>query len=184
MAQPFTLDLIGFAEIQQKMLTASERMSKDVEGVLERNAQIIARNAKRSAPTDEGYLKGQISVTKDGKLAYGVVSPARYSPFIEWGTKRRAKVPAELQNYALQFKGLKTGSAEEALNAIAGWVKRKGIKFASAGKKKLTVEQTAYIIFHFIMINGIKPKPFFFHNFNNQRPIIIENVKDIIGDIF
>lgn len=189
MAQPFTFDIQGIAEIQDRLRKASGRLVVDADGVLQRNTQIIARNAMRDAPTDEGRLKGAISASRVKQLEHEVVSPVNYSPFIEWGTKRKAKVPAELQSYAQQFKGLKTGSAKEALAAIMGWVRRKGIKFDSAGKtakgktKKLTIEQTAYIIFHFIMINGISPKPFFFKNFDKQQPIILGDVRDVLGDI-
>lgn len=183
MAAPFTLDLEGIAEIQQRLAKASGKLVKDVDGVLARNVGIIARNAKRDAPSDEGYLRNSISDRKVKTLNYEVVSAAKYSPYLEWGTKRRAKVPPELQSYAQQFKGLKTGSAEEALNAIMGWVRRKGIKIKSAGKGYLTDEQTGYLIFHLIMINGIKPRPYFFKNFNKQEPIILANVTDVLGDI-
>lgn len=193
MAQPFTLDLQGFAEIQDRLRKASGRLVVNVDGMLAKGAGIIARNAARDAPKDEGQLARSISSRKAAPLNHEVVSPVKYSPFIEWGTKRKAKVPAELQSYASQFKGLKTGSAKEALYAIQGWVRRKGIKFDSAGtfksgkrkgtNKKLTIEQTAYIIFHFIMINGIKPRPFFFHNLNKQQPLILADVRDVLGDI-
>lgn len=193
MAQPFTVDLQGIADIQARLKKASTTILKDVDGVLQRGAGKIAEGAARDAPVDEGSLRRGITFKRLGLGSYEVISAASHSPYIEWGTKRKAKVPAELSSYAAQFKGLKTGSAEEALNAIKSWVKRKGVRFDSegtfkSGKKKgankpLTVEQTAYIIFHFIMINGIEPRPFFFKNFNEQEPEIIRDVTKVLGDV-
>ncbi len=191
---PFTLDIQGFAGIQERLRSAPDRLKKDVGGVLKKNADVIARNAKRDVvdneSTDTGRLANAISVDKDNDLQYSIVSPVSYSPYLEWGTKKRARVPTKLREYAAQFRGLKTGSAEEALHSIMQWVIRKGIKIDSAatyksGKKKgqnkqLTAEQTGYIIFHYIMLVGTKPHPFFFKNFDAQEPVIIRDVEKVL----
>lgn len=193
MNKPFYFDIKGIKEIQDRFSRASDTMKKEIDAELRDGAQVIARNAQRDAPKNYGRLANSISVSKEQPLQYDVVSPVEYAAYMEWGTKKQAKVPAKYAAYAAQFKGLKTGSAEEALYAIKQWVQRTGRRVESAavyksGKKKgrnkmLTVEESAYYIFHIIMIFGLKPRPYFFKNYETQEPIIIKNVEQVLGNI-
>lgn len=188
-----TFDIKGFQDVLTRLERAPNTIVQEVNRELKDSADRIARNAKRDAPVDEGRLRNEISVVKVSETQYDVVSPVSYSPFIEWGTRRKVRVPSELASYAAKFKGAGTGSAADFLKAIMGWVKRKGVRFDSAGlfksgkrkgsNKPLTVEQTAYIIFHFIMINGIAPQPFFFKNLDAEKPILLERVRKVLDNI-
>lgn len=188
-----TFDIKGFQDVLTRLERAPATIVQEVNRELKDSADRIARNAKRDAPVDEGRLRNEISVVKVSETQYDVVSPVSYSPFIEWGTRRKARVPAELASYAAKFKGSKGGSAADFLKAIMGWVKRKGVRFDSAGlfksgkrkgkNKPLTVEQTAYIVFHFIMLNGIAPQPFFFKNLDAEKPILLNNVRKVLDNL-
>jgi bacteriophage HK97-gp10 putative tail-component len=188
-----TFDIKGFEDIMGRLERAPARLVEEVNRELKDSADRIARNAKRDAPRDEGRLANAISVEKVSDTEYNVISPVSYSPFIEWGTRRKVRVPAELASYAAKFKGKTDGSVGDFLKAIIGWVKRKGIRFDSAGlfksgkrkgkNKQLTVEQTAYIVFHFIMLNGIAPQPFFFKNLDAEKPVLLGNVTKVLKDI-
>lgn len=188
-----TFDIKGFQDVLTRLERAPATIVQEVNRELKDSADRIARNAKRNAPVDEGRLRNEISVVKVSETQYDVVSPVSYSPFIEWGTRRKARVPAELASYAAKFKGAKGGSAADFLKAIMGWVKRKGVRFDSAGlfksgkrkgkNKPLTVEQTAYIVFHFIMLNGIAPQPFFFKNLDAEKPILLNNVRKVLDNL-
>lgn len=188
-----TFDIKGFQDVLTRLERAPATIVQEVNRELKDSADRIARNAKRDAPVDEGRLRNEISVVKVSDTAYDVVSPVSYSPFIEWGTRRKARVPAELASYAAKFKGKAGGSVGDFLKAIMGWVKRKGVRFDSAGlfksgkrkgkNKQLTVEQTAYIVFHFIMLHGIAPQPFFFKNLDAEKPVLLNNVRKVLNNI-
>lgn len=191
MADVLTLNISG--DLLDRLKRAPQTLIQEVQRELKDGADRIARNAQRDAPVDEGALRRGITVAKVNDSEFTITSAARHSPFIEWGTKRRVKVPAGLQQYAAQFRGNAGGSAAEALKAIMGWVRRKKIRFDSAGRfksgqrkgqnRQLTLEQTAYIIFHFIMINGIKPQPFFFEQVPKEEPILVKNLTNVLKDI-
>jgi hypothetical protein len=193
MAAPFTFDVRGLKDLQRRIDAAPAILRKEIDREIRDSADKIARNAQRDAPVDEGKIRQQINVEKTEDMLYKIVSAAEYSPYVEWGTKRRAKVPSELASYASQFRGKGRGSAQEALRSILGWVRRKGIRYESAGKfksgqrkgrnKQLSYEQTAYVIFHYIMITGIKPHPYFFKNFDAEKPRIIKNIEAVLNRI-
>lgn len=191
MANLITFSVSG--NLLDRLKRAPQTLAEEVDRELKDGADRIAGQAQRRAPVDEGGIRRGISVAKTKQFEYTVVSSARHSPFIEWGTKRRVKIPAGLTQYAAQFRGGGGGSAAEALKAIMGWVRRKKIRFDSASRfksgqrkgqnRQLTLEQTAYIIFHFIMINGIKPKPFFFESLNAEAPGITKNIENVLKNI-
>lgn len=186
MSKPFYMDIVGFDAIQKRLQSASVRIKSEVKEEIKDGAQQITLKAKRIVSKksfDQGVLAGGIKTLVAGDLAYDVVSLASHSPFIEWGTRKQVRVPAKYADYAAQFRGLKTGSAKEALFAITAWVKRKGFTFPDKNGKQMTLEQTAYIIFHSIMVNGIKARPFLFPTFEAQEPIILKNIQTVLGDI-
>ena len=78
-----------------------------------RSALAVERNAKLAAPVDTGRLRSDIQheVTKtdhDRIVSAEVFNTVEYAPFVEFGTGAGVSVPAEQEEYALQFKG-KTG---------------------------------------------------------------------------
>jgi hypothetical protein len=98
-----------------------------------------------------------------------------------------------VQKLGIKFNTAKSsGTAEQALTFITAWVKRKGIRFESAsvfksgkkaGKNKLlSYEETAYFIFHHIMLVGIKPRPFFFPAMLNETPLLQRRLEQIINN--
>lgn len=109
--QVIKINVIGLKEEQAKLLKATSTIKKEVAAVIEAGAKEFVRNAKRSAPVNKlqggGNLRQMISYYPMGgdSLTRTVVSGAKYSPYIEWGTITRVNVPAELQAYAMQFRG-------------------------------------------------------------------------------
>jgi HK97 gp10 family phage protein len=86
---------------------------RKVANQFDRSAFAIEKNAKLKAPTDKSKLKTDIQkkVTKTDHnrvVSAEVFNTAKYAPFVEFGTGALVEVPAEQQEYALQFKG-KTG---------------------------------------------------------------------------
>lgn len=99
------VNIVGLDQFQSKLKSIPEQLKREVRGVVEAGAKTFVRNAKKQAPKDMGFLTGGISFTKISDLTFEVVSSKEYSPYIEWGTITKVKVPSELQSYAIQFKG-------------------------------------------------------------------------------
>jgi HK97 gp10 family phage protein len=193
MAGNFTFNVVGLDALIARLQNAPQQIVKEVSGELLDAANRIAGNAIRQAPVDEGGLRRGITVKKVSATEYAVVSAARYSPFIEWGTKKQVSVPSSLKAYAATFKGIKGGTKEQFLKAITGWVRRKGIRFDGSQsfksgkkkgqKKKLTIAQTALLVYYSILSKGIKPQPFFFDNLAKESPLLIKRVEAVLNRI-
>lgn len=193
MADAITISAPGIADVIKNINAYSAKTQALIHAELKASVQTMVRNAKKAAPKDMGNLAGGINYKEVNKTLFEYFSQAEYSGFDEFGTKRRRRVPPEVQKLGIQFSTQKSsGTAEQALNFITAWVKRKGIRFESAsvqksGKKAgrnklLSYEQTAYFIFHFIMINGIKPRPFFFPALFAETPLLQRRLEQIINN--
>jgi hypothetical protein len=140
----------------------------------------FAEGAIEDAPRDEGILIQGISTEHTGLMKVDVLSSSPYSAYVEFGTRRRVVVPPDLISYAAQFKGSGKGTGQGFFEHILGWVQRHHIRFESAGTTKsgkvklLTIEQTAFIIYHFLLIRGTHPHPYFF----KQRPLVMKLLTD------
>lgn len=189
MANPMTIT--GFKEFTDKLKNLPKEIKEEAGLHVRYAAESWSELAQLAAPYDQGFLRRGIMPKEISQMNWEVISPSEGSAWMEWGTKRKAKVPADMAAYAQQFKGKGDGTAEQAINNLMRWVKRKGIRFDSArlyarGKKKgqnkkLSREQTAYIIFHFIMINGIKPQPFFFKHKQAVEAELVGSLRQLLS---
>lgn len=154
-----------------KVLKNLEKESKDkldlVDAEMGASAEMIRLNASRNAPVNMGQLRSSIS-TKQSYLNKEVNVNAFYAPYVEFGTKTLTSVPAELQNYAIQFKG-SSGRGGKLKDAIYKWAKQKGID-----------QKFWYIIYLRILKFGSRPHPFFFPAFSNERPKLLDRIKKVL----
>lgn len=86
---------------------------KKVADQYNRSALAIEKGAKLRVPTDQSVLKPSIqkdvTITQHNRVvSASVFTDVKYAPFVEFGTGSLVEVPAEQEEYALQFKG-KTG---------------------------------------------------------------------------
>jgi hypothetical protein len=160
---PNTVTIKGFKEYSDKLNKLSTQFPEQLDDIAEIAAQQWEQLAKRDVPVDQGFLKSGISHKQEALNKWEIVSSKEYSPYMEWGTKSRVNVPAELQSYAAQFRGGSPGAKVKGL--IYEWVLRKGIP-----------KEAQWPIFISIMRNGVKPHPFFFI----QRPIV---EKQLMNDL-
>lgn len=188
-----TIRITGIAQLLKDFDNFEAKTKALIQAELKASAQVIVRNAKRDAPKDIGALAGGVNYKEATPTIYELFSQLEYSGWQEFGTRRRRKIPPEVQKLGILFSSQKSnGTAEQALKAITAWVKRKGIRFDSAatfksgknkGKnRKLTIEQIAYIIFHHINILGIKPQPFFFPALFAEVPLLQKRLELIINN--
>lgn len=126
------------------------------------------QKAKQAAPKDQGRLVNEIRSVKRAQLKHEVVVNSEQAPWMEWGTKRRVRVPSDLTAYAATFKGKYTKGKVSAKKAIFEWCKRKGID-----------KKAWYSIYRSIMVNGVKPHPFFFI----QRPAVQKQLLQDLRDV-
>lgn len=179
---PTTITLTGFKEFEAKLKAMPGILIREIGGEVFASGQLWVDKAKNAAPVDVGFLTGQISMQRMAPMEINVTSHASYSAYMEWGTKRRTKVPADLSTYAAQFKGKGSGDYYEFLNAILDWVIRKGIanrysiktqkpikiNILKPGKGKVAksdyerLHDTAAAIAFSIIRYGVNPHPFFF----------------------
>lgn len=193
MAGVITISAPGIADVIKNLNAYGAKTQALIHAELKASVQIIVRNAKRAAPKDMGALAGGVNYKETSKTLFEYFSQSEHSGYNEFGTKHYRKIPPEVQKLGIQFSNTKsTGTAEQALKFITAWAKRKGIRFESAsvqkggkraGKNKLlSYESTAYLIFHFIMIHGIKPRPFFFPALLNETPLLQRRLEQIINN--
>lgn len=190
----FKIKTTGFQDLINRLEKAPEKIQAEVNGVFENTAKEYVGRAKRDAPKDTGFLTGEISYRKEKEMRYNIFSSSKHAGYLEFGTKRNFKPIPGFEKEASELKGLSSGTAEEAIENITQWVKRKGIRFESASKFKsgkkagqnrlLTVEQTAWIIWHFININGIKAQPYFFKQVAIAEGQLEKDLKVIAEEIF
>ena len=187
---PNAVTLTGWKEFEDKCKGLPAVLTKEIGSEVLASAQYWRELALKDAPTDQSFLKSLISAKATKTMEAEVTSPSQYSSFMEWGTKSKKKVPAELSSYASTLPYNKTGDYYDFLKAILEWVERKGIasRFSVKTKSKLKhtkadnerIVQAAEAIAFSIMKHGVNPHPFFFIQMPVVEAKLIERVKTIL----
>lgn len=169
MASGFEIKLDGYESLMKALKELPEEKLQEVEDEFEAAAYMIETLAKQYAPKDQGQIANSISNRKTGPITFEVVVQKSYAPFVEFGTKSKVQIPAELQAVAAQYRnGQRNGGSMK--KAIYDWAKRKGIP-----------KERWYVIYRSILVNGIRPHPFFFRSFFQVRPKLIKRITDIMN---
>lgn len=162
---PNSINLSGFKEFGDKLNRLPNQLSGEVDEVVGLAAAEWELRAEQDAPVDQGHLRGQITHKKNSQMNWEVVSPVEYSAYLEWGTRTRVNVPADLQAYASQFRSTGQSGAKKMIYA---WMDRVGIP-----------KDKQWFVFISIMVKGIHPHPFFF----KQGPLVEQQLVRDITDI-
>jgi hypothetical protein len=119
-----TINFDGLQELKSRFKNLDSELAKDVDAVLEVSAQNIAKLAKQNLqgvtynakdylkPLEKLYAKTnnitdlyqKIGVKANGIMNYEVVATMPYAAYIEFGTGGAVKIPAGVEDYAIQFK--------------------------------------------------------------------------------
>ena len=164
----FEIKIEGYENLMAALKKLSKEKIDEIDAEFEAAAYDIQVAAKSKAPNDEGGLSNAITVDAKGRLSYQVSAQKSYAPHVEFGTRGRAVIPAELQDIAAQYKGGQA-TGVSAKEAIYAWAKRNGIP-----------EERWYLVYRSIMTNGIRPHPFFFSSFFEVKPQLVERIKNIL----
>lgn len=165
---PFTLDLVGFDTIQERLAKASEVVLKEVDAEIGASIKVMEQGAKRDAPVDQGLLRNEITSQQDRPLQWSLVSQASYSAFVEFGTRLNVSIPPGLEAEAAAAQN-STGGSLGAKEAIFKWCARHGID-----------QRFWYPIFVKIMVQGIRPHPFFFKQLEAEKPQLLNRLQQIL----
>jgi HK97 gp10 family phage protein len=101
----FGINLTGIKEVENALKTMDKHLRQDVGDEINSSALKIMSDAKRLAPVDLGFLRGQISIEPVNDLTYEVEAKAKYSAYIEFGTGGEVRIPAGYEDLAILFKG-------------------------------------------------------------------------------
>ena len=101
----FGLNLTGIKEVENALKVMDKHLRQDVGDEINSSALKIMSDAKRLAPVDLGFLRGQISIEPVNDLTFEVEAKAKYSAYIEFGTGGEVRIPAGYEDLAIMFKG-------------------------------------------------------------------------------
>lgn len=194
MTPPFKLEIQGLVKLQKGLNGIPAKLKKEVGGEIKDGARRINAKQVRLAPVDEGGIRQSTTVKKVSELETELLSPKKYTPFMEFGTKKRIQIPPELQEYAKQFnlKGPNIGF-DAFFKIILDWVHRKGIagRFSTKTRKRVGNKNAqlqedfdaAWPIALSILKKGVHPHPFFFKPFLEEQDTIVKNIQKILEDL-
>lgn len=167
----FVVKVQGLDKALSRLNDLPKRLQQEVQGEIDASAESIRSEAISAVPVDTGFLKGKITVVREGDLTREVVAQSKYAAYVEFGTKTKVKVPAELASYAASFKGGK--STIKAKDAIYAWCQRNGIQ-----------KELWYFIYRSIMKKGISPKPYLYPAFFREIPRLTKRLVDALTNAY
>jgi HK97 gp10 family phage protein len=163
----FALDISGIKGVEAAIKRIDTKATKGLSDEMAASAINIERSAKRLAPGNLGKLRQSINHDTGNSLFKSVFSTVEYAPYVEFGTRGKARIPAGYEAFAAQYKGK---GAKGAWKSIEFWIKRKGID------PKLT-----FVIFRSIMRNGISPQPFMIPAYEKEKPALLKRLKALFS---
>lgn len=171
----FKIDIKGLDKIQSKYSKLPKELKEEITEEIvawgrEVNAAQLSLISQQKIQ-DNGALQQN---TKANPIKDGIelISNVYYAPFVEFGTGPQVKVPAELNQYAAQFRGKSKGNFKDFVKALQAWIKRKG------GNPKM-----AYIAAINILNRGLKPRPYFFAPYFQKKDKLMKNLQNVIKSI-
>lgn len=185
----FTIKVEGLEAVLKRLHQFPVKLQDQVKGELKLASEEVKRNAVKDAPGDTGKLRQSIVVNHETGVSSTVNVQAGYGGYVEWGTKKKARVPAEIAAYAARFKGKTSSPAGLKLNdAILAWVKRKGIgaKLTKKGRPSKSADsqkaqkRAAFLIARKIYREGVKPRPYFFKNVFATRDKLVQRILQLV----
>jgi hypothetical protein len=105
MARGVTIEIQGLKELQKKLGTMPKHLVDETDAEMAAAANGFVNRAVEAVRVDTGFLRNSITFSRLAEMNYEVVAGARYAAYVEFGTITRVSVPADLVQYAAQFKG-------------------------------------------------------------------------------
>ena len=105
MGKKISIQIEGLDKIRKKFGSIPVDLAEEVDAELLAGAVDFEGRAAADAPNDLSGLGQGIKAVHVGEMHSEVVSGAPYSAYVEFGTITKVNVPADLTEFALQFKG-------------------------------------------------------------------------------
>jgi len=193
-----SLKLDGVQDTLNKLKNVNNKITREIDDELLSAANKIRSDAEKLAPKNFRELVNSINFEKVGLMQYSIFADAYHAPYIEFGTKKKTKVPADMSAVATAVKGRpKRGTFAEMVDNIQDWIKRKGIaatqvRQVGTGKRKgqfkksgslaqaIYERQLAFLIARKIYLTGINPQPFLYPAFMKNKSKLITRIQEIL----
>jgi len=190
-----TVNGIGFsdqqlASFQKQFKRFNEKKTAKLQDATMQSLYNMLSVAKIKVPRYQNRLQDSLREKHSTNKLSGIVfTNVKYAPYVEFGTKSKVKIPAEIAQYAAQFKGKGSGDLDEFFEQIYKWVKKKNIggNFTASGKasksksSQAAVSQAAWFIAMSILKKGIKAQPFLYPAFKAEIPKYVQAIKTIMN---
>jgi hypothetical protein len=165
-------DIKGLDKLQKKIGQLPKELQEEVVGEVQAwgfdvNAEQIGLISQQKIQDLGALQQNTKAVPKPDGVE--LISNVYYAPYIEFGTGAKVKVPAELNDYASQFRGKKRGDFRTFVKALEAWLKRKG------GNPKF-----AFIAALNIIKNGQEARPYFFPPYLRKRKELLSRINAVI----
>lgn len=164
----FTIRASGINEVVAEIENYQSSSVTAIKNVVNTSAVKITANAKDRCPVDLGRLRASIAMNPSyGGLEVEVGTNVEYAPYVEFGTRGGVKVPAELAQFAEQYK---RGNGMPPEGVLIGWMQRHGIP-ASA----------EYVIRRAIQKKGTHAQPFLFPSYEEEKSHYLDALRRALG---
>lgn len=165
-------DIKGLDRLQKKIGQLPKELQEEVVGEVQAwgfdvNAEQIGLISQQKIQDLGALQQNTKAVPKPDGVE--LISNVYYAPYIEFGTGAKVKVPAELNDYASQFRGKKRGDFKTFVKALEAWLKRKG------GNPKF-----AFVAALNIIKNGQEARPYFFPPYLRKRKELTSRINAVI----
>ena len=100
-----TIQIEGLDKAIAKFGKLPQELVEEMDAEMSAVSKMYEDRVVAATPVDTGRLKGATTMKKIAVLHYEIVNNVFYAAYVEWGTVSYVSVPAELQAYAIQFKG-------------------------------------------------------------------------------
>jgi hypothetical protein len=190
-----TLKLEGVDGVLKEIARFRTGIKTEVDDLLQEAANEVVTRAKLAAPSNFAELKNSIQQKREKSLKYLIFANAYHAPYIEFGTRGKVSIPAEMQEVAAEVKGRsKRGNWETFIADIKVWMKKRGVggtviaqvksgkrkgQFKRASKKAQSdyIDNVAFLIARSIYKNGISPQPFLYPSFLSVKGKLINDIR-------
>lgn len=172
----FKFSTASMLKFDRELKAKIKSYRQDVQQAVNQVAVDIHRDAvaniDRNKTVDTGILRSKLRIQFDDPAIdqpnANVHNLSDYAPFVEFGTKSKVSVPAELKSYAMQFKGSKKGSFNDLLKNIERWAYRKGLPTEAVFPIALKIAR-----------DGTSAKPFLYPAFVMNKKKLEKLIKKI-----
>lgn len=169
MGSNFTIQVKGLDKVGQIFQNLPKTAQSQISDVMQEVGDAWVGAARTDAPANNSRLRGAVS-RNIGTLSLEIIAQTEYAGYQEFGTKAKARIPAELQTYASTLQGAGRGGISP-IDVLALWVKRKGLNAVTYNvktrkkrfkNKDVAARSIAFLIFRKIKREGLKPQSFLF----------------------